>query len=244
MLGVEGVLQLGQRLRGILDPEVEDAVSPPTVAVSAQVGDQRIVGVEGEAAAPGTLGDGPRPVVGQCLDLAVAVELVAEEVAEHDQRRVELCRDLRQPGLVDLEQALAAALLEQRRGDSPGHVRAGPVMDRAAAVGGEHGRQHSRRGGLAVGRADQGHVALETGAETGDRVGSEAQQQPPRQRRAAAAAAGPAGAAGGPGDEALGAEQRPARSGAHSPSRGAITLSARGRMRSETGRSVRCSPSA
>ena len=75
------------------------------------------------------------PLVGERLQLAVAVELVAEEVAEHDQARVELGGHLRQPRLVDLEEALGAPLLEQGRGDAPGHVRAGPVVHGPAAGG-------------------------------------------------------------------------------------------------------------
>ena len=107
VLGVEGVLQLGQGLGGVLDAEVDDtlrgapAASRPRSAIagSSALSTKRV--------RPRARVDGLRPVFGQRLDLAVAVELVAEEVAEHDQRRVELGGDLRQPGLVDLEEALA-----------------------------------------------------------------------------------------------------------------------------------------
>ena len=217
VLGVERVLELGQRLRGVLDPEVDDALAAALVRVAAEVGDQRVVGVEDETGPADPLGDGLRPLVGQDLDLAVAVELVAEEVAEHDQGRVELRRDLRQPGLVDLEQPLASLLLEQRGRDPPGHVRAGPVVDRRAPLGLEHGGDHPGGGRLAVGGADQGDAATEPGAEAGDRVGSEAQQDPSRQRRATAAAARPAGGADRARRRPLGAED-----GAHlSPRNGA-----------------------
>ena len=144
VLGVEGVLQLGQGLRGVLDAEVDDPLARLAGLVAAEVGDRRIVGVEDEARAPGPRRDRLGPILGQRLHLAVAVELVAEEVAEHHQRRVELGRDLGEPGLVDLEQALVPALLEQRRGDAPGHVRSGPVVDRPAAVGLEQRRRSSR----------------------------------------------------------------------------------------------------
>ena len=199
--------------------------------------------------APGPRRDRLRPLVGQRLHLAVAVELVAEEVAEHDQRGVELVGDPRQPGLVDLEEALVAALLEQRRRHAPGHVRAGPVVDRVAALGGEDRGDHPGGRRLAVGGADDRRAALEAGAEAGDRVRGEAQQDPARQRRAAAAAAGPAGGADRPRGGDLGAEQRPAalRRLARRSSvgrAGTSTLSARGSTRSEAGRSVRCSPSA
>ena len=49
VLGVEGVLQLRQRLRGVLDPEVDDALARALLGVAAEVGDQRVVGVEDEA---------------------------------------------------------------------------------------------------------------------------------------------------------------------------------------------------
>ena len=112
VFGVEGMLELGQRLRGVLDPEVDDALAAALVGVATEVGDQRVIGVEDEPAPTDPLGDRLRPPVGEYLDLAVAIELVTEEVAEHDQGRVELGGDLRQPRLVDLEQALAALLLE------------------------------------------------------------------------------------------------------------------------------------
>ena len=94
---------------------------------------------------PVALGDHARPLVGEVLELAVAVELVAEQVAEHDQPRVELGRDPRQPGLVDLEQPLVAALLEQRGRDPPAHVRPGAVVDRLASGGAQRGGEHARR---------------------------------------------------------------------------------------------------
>jgi hypothetical protein len=85
VLGVEGVLQLGQRLGGILDPEVDDALAPLALGIATEVGDQRIVGVEREPGLPGAARHRLRPLVGQRLHLAVAVELVAEEVAQNNE---------------------------------------------------------------------------------------------------------------------------------------------------------------
>ena len=48
VLGVERVLELGQRLRGVLDPEVDDPLAAALLGVAAEVGDQRVVGVEDE----------------------------------------------------------------------------------------------------------------------------------------------------------------------------------------------------
>ena len=112
VLGIEGVLQLRQCLGGVLDPEVEDALAGSLLGVAAEVGDQRVVGVEGEVGAAAQRRHGFGPVVGQDLHLAVAIELVAEEVAEHDQARLQLLGDAGQPGLVDLEETLAPLLLE------------------------------------------------------------------------------------------------------------------------------------
>ncbi len=207
VLGVEGVLELGQGVRGVLDPEIGDSVAPLPGLVAAEVGDRRIVGVEHEARAPGPCRHGLGPVLRQRLDLAVAIELVAEEVAEHHHGGIELGRDLREPGLVDLEQALAAALLEQRRGDAPGHVRSRPVVDRVAPVGLEHGGDHSRRRRLAVGRADHRRTAVQPLTQPAQCLGFHAQQDAARQRRAAAAAAGAAGGSDRARRGQLGAEQ-------------------------------------
>ena len=97
--------------------------------VRRQVRDERVVGVEHEPAgvARGDLG----PAVGDRLELAVAVELVAEEVGEQQHARVQLADDLRQPELVDLEQPEVGrlAVVEQRAGHAAGHVRPGAVVD-------------------------------------------------------------------------------------------------------------------
>src|SRR4051812_7307688 len=82
VLGVEGVLQLRQGLARVLDAEVDDAVAGASLGVATEVGDQRVVGVEREAGGAGAALDHAGPLVGQRLHLAVAVELVAEEVAE------------------------------------------------------------------------------------------------------------------------------------------------------------------
>ncbi len=209
VLGVEGVLELGQCLRGVLDAEVDDAVAGLSGGVAPEVGDRRVVGIEDEAGAARPRLDGLGPARGQRLHLPVAIELVAEEVAEHDQGGVEGARDLRKPGLVDLEEALVPVLLEQRGGDAPGHVRAGPVVDRAAAVGLQGGGDHPRGRRLAVGGADERRAAIEPRAEATEGLRLPLQQEPPRQGRAAAAAAGPAGGADRARRGELHAEKRP-----------------------------------
>src|SRR6266545_6664960 len=124
VLRVVGMLELGEGLAGVLDPEVGDSRATAQLAVAPEVGNERIVGAEREFTAADQRIDQNRPLVGEALQLAVTVELVAKEVGEHEQPGAKLGSDPGEPGLVQLEEALAAALLEQRRGDAPVHVRA------------------------------------------------------------------------------------------------------------------------
>ncbi len=79
-LRVRGVLERLERVRAVLHAEVHDAL-----ALAPQVRHQRVVGVEHERGAPVALCHQLRPAVGQQLQLAVAVELVAEQVGQQDQ---------------------------------------------------------------------------------------------------------------------------------------------------------------
>ena len=232
VLGVEGVLELRQGLCGIVDPEVGDAGTAGQVAVAAEVGDQRVVGVEREPGPAGEVRHELRPLVGEMLQLPVAIELVAEQVAEHDQARLELGRHPGQPGLVHLEQALLARLLEQRGRHAPAHVRAGAVVNRYAARRPQRRGEHPGGGRLAVGGADDHGAAGQPRAEPRDRIRRQAQQQAAGQRCAAAAPAATAERPRCPRQRELGAEHA-----AHGG--GAITVSARGRRRIVAGRSAR-----
>ena len=87
------------------------------------------------AAAPALRAECRGPALGDVLELAVAVELVAEEVAEKDRAGVDLRGDVSHPQLVDLEQPQLAGYFstgacggEQGRGDAAGHVRTGGVV--------------------------------------------------------------------------------------------------------------------
>ena len=113
-----GVLQFRQGLRRIVEAEVDRAGT----ARVADVGDQGIVGVQNEDGLPGMACGEFLPGVGQGLGLAVAVELITEEIAEQDRFRFQPVRDLGQPGFVDLEQALRPLLFGQGCRDAPGHV--------------------------------------------------------------------------------------------------------------------------
>ena len=82
------MLHAGQRLRVVLHAEVGHAAAP-----AAEVRHQRVVGVQHEACPAVELGHELRPAVGQQLELAVAVELVAEQVGEEQQARLHVARD-------------------------------------------------------------------------------------------------------------------------------------------------------
>ena len=81
--------------------------------------DLRVVPVHDHRRVRRQLLHGRPPPLGDELELAVAVELVAEEVAEADHLRPHAPRHLRQSALVDLEEPeLRARGREQRRGDA------------------------------------------------------------------------------------------------------------------------------
>ena len=105
VLGVEGVLQFLECMGAVLDPEEDDVGAALAGFVLPEVSDERVVRVQDVCRPARSLRDQPRPIVGQPLELAVAVELVAEEVAKDDRVRLELIDECLNPGLVDLEEA-------------------------------------------------------------------------------------------------------------------------------------------
>jgi hypothetical protein len=161
--------------------------------VAPEIGDERIVRVEHQ---PGAVLDDRRPAVGDRLQLAVAVELVAEEVAEQHRARLELLDHRPEPELVHLEEPEVAGQrppaaprrVRQRAGDAAGHVGAGAVVDEPRAGALEDRRHHRGGRGLAVGGADDDRAALQPAREAGDRVRLDAREHLARQRRPTAAA--------------------------------------------------------
>ena len=101
-------LRVGERV--VLHAEVA------RVALPAEIGDERVVRVEHERRGAGVRGDDLRPALGDDLELAVAVELVAEQVGEQQRPRPQLADHGAQPELVDLEQPEVAVELARRRG--------------------------------------------------------------------------------------------------------------------------------
>ena len=132
------------RRRGGGRPAPTEGSSMPKVSDArarspAEGGDRRVVGVQHRRRRRRQARDHRRPEVGEVLELPVAVELVAEEVHQHQHPRLELARHLGQRGLVDLEQAglglrVPAAGLQQRRGHAGHQVRAGAVGHQGPAL--------------------------------------------------------------------------------------------------------------
>jgi len=136
----------------------------------------------------GLLGDRSAPARRDDLELAVAVELVAEEIAEEQRLRPNAARHLGERALVDLEETeLGPARSEERGGDSGDEVRPGVVVcdthPRTQDLGDHRGRRR-----LPVGRRDEHRPLCQASCEQVDRAGIELPEQLSGQRRAAAAA--------------------------------------------------------
>ena len=96
------------------------------------------------------------PALCHVLELAVTVELVAKQVPQADRARPDPVRDLRQGGLVHLEQAQLRIPGRQERGrDSRAQIRARSVVCKPSP-GREDPCCHGRRGRLPIGRRNDG----------------------------------------------------------------------------------------
>ena len=124
VLGVRGVLHLGGGHRRVLDAEVAHAG-----VLASEVGDQGVVRVGGQLRARRQGGHRRGPAVGDRLQLAVAVELIAEQVAQHDGPRAQLGQHPIKPELVELEQPeLAVDRAAAARRPAAGSRRSPPAM--------------------------------------------------------------------------------------------------------------------
>jgi hypothetical protein len=172
-----------QRDRVVLHADV-DRVRP----VAAEVGHQRVVGVEHERAVRRRRHD-RRPAVGDGLELPVAVELVAEEVRQQHRAGAQVGHDAVEPELVDLEEPEVALAVHERGRHAARHVRPGAVVDEPHAAAAEDRGHHGGRRRLAVRRADDRVALPQAPGELAHRVRLHAQQHAPGQRRAAPARA-------------------------------------------------------
>ena len=139
------MLERGAGNAGVVDAEASDAAT-----IVRERGDERIVGVDDQRSALVKDADSIAPALGDVLELAVAVELVAKQVAERDDPRPDTAHRLRQSELVYFEQAkLRVRGGEQGGGDARREVGARVVPGQTVAAS-ENPRCHRRRRGLAV----------------------------------------------------------------------------------------------
>jgi hypothetical protein len=225
-LRVGRVLQLAPRVALVVEPEPHGLA--PRVG---ERGHLRVVDVQDEDGGRGEVDGGGPPAVGDVLQLPVAVELVAEEVAEADGARPHPPRHLRQGGLVDLEEPeLGAARLEERRRDARHEIRARVVVGEARAWPQDLGR-HRRRRRLPVRRRHERRALRQSRGEPVDRARIDLPQELAGQRRAAAAAREPRQRAGRPGGRDLQRERHRDAHGAEpsgaSPFRGIFAAASR-----------------
>ena len=113
------------------------------------------------------------------IDLAIAIQLVAEQVEQHKVRRLELGQDAHGVELIAFKNAHAlaaagsleaAARLEQCAHHARLHVVAGAVAYHGGAAGGNGVGDEVGGGGLAVGAGDH-HAAVDKGSEVAQQLG-------------------------------------------------------------------------
>ena len=181
VLGVGRVLQCRTGLARVVE-----AVDDRSRARARELAELRIVAVHDERRNGVELLDGASPALGHELELPVAVELVAEQVAEEDRARAHATRDLRQCSLVDLEQAeLGTVSVEQGRRDTRDEICSRAVPGQSGSAG-EDPRQHCARRRLAVRRRHECSPLRQSGGKASQRGGIEPPEQLAGQRRAAA----------------------------------------------------------
>ena len=216
-LGIGRVLELRRGMARVVDPE-HGRLRPP----AREVADLRVVAVHDERSVARKLRDRLTPARGQQLELAVAVELVAEQVPEADGARLQPPRHLGQRTLVDLEQPQLGVAGREKGGRDPGdEVRARAVVRQP------HGRREDPRGHrrgrrLAVRGRDQAlhpaEAARRGGRQLPDRASRAAfrARSSHRRRRPGERAGRPRGRAG---SRRRGARERPSRKDATSSAR-------------------------
>jgi hypothetical protein len=146
------------------------------VSVS-QRADLGVVAVHDEHGLLRESGDRLAPAFGDELELAISVELVAEEIPEADRPRPYAPQDLRQRGFIHLEQAeLGVAGREEGGGDPGEEVRARVVVREWEARTQDLGR-HRRGRRLAVRRGQNGDSRGKPGRQAVDRARVELREE-------------------------------------------------------------------
>ncbi len=182
VLGVGGVGESLPGDGGIVQAEAEDVG-----AALRDVGDQWIVGVGHRPRRRVELGHRAAPPLGDELELAVAVELVAKEVSEADGLRPHAAADVGKRPLVDFEEPQLGIGVGEEGGGHPGHeVCAGAVVGEADPA--PQGAGHDGRGGrLAVRAGDERGAQGQSPGQGRERARIDRGEQLPRQRRSPAA---------------------------------------------------------
>ena len=145
----------------------------------------RVVGVVDQFRVLWQMGHGTAPALGDELELAVTVELVAEEVPEANRSRPQASHELRESRLVHLEQAqVCVARAEQRGGDTGNEIRSSRVVGELVPRP-EDLCHHRGRGRLAVGGRQDGGPVGESRGEAVDGAAVELGEEFPGDRGAA-----------------------------------------------------------
>src|SRR6185295_8483016 len=132
--------------------------------------------------------DGTAPAFGDVLELAVTVELVAEEVPEADSLGPDASGDVGERALVDLEEAeIGSVRGEKRGGHARDQVRPGAVVGELDPLPDDLG-DHRRRGRLPVRRRDDRRAQGEAGGQFADGARIDGGEDLPRNSGSAAPA--------------------------------------------------------
>ena len=208
---VVGVVRGAKRDRVVVDAEGDNATGRP----AREFGDVGIVGVEDEGRCAIEVREHGMPALGDGIDLAVAIELVAEEVEEGRDARAEAGEQSGQLRFIDLEHADRAIILGYLTGSirsrnvggeqAAFEVGAGPVGQRLEASLREDRGEQVRGGGLSVGAGDGDHTLREAGGERADEVGGDRAGNEAGQCRATTSAQAARGGASGTASEQGGA---------------------------------------
>ena len=188
LAAADAVLRVGRMLqRRPCEPWIVDAEAQRTGPPVREIGDERIVGVHDEGRGGRERRHGGPPPFRDVLELAVAVELVAKEVAERDDPRTHPLDHLRQGELVDLEQAeIGVGRREEGGGDARGEIGSGVVPGKPVPAA-EDASEHGARRRLAVRRGDNGDPGGQLRRERVQSAGIDLPEELPGQRRAPAA---------------------------------------------------------
>ena len=165
---------------------VVEAEDQRSRALARQIADLRVVPVHHQDSVRRQLLRHLPPALGEVLELAVAIELVAEQVPEADGPRPGSPRDLRQRRLVHLEQAQLSAFRGQERGRHAGdEVRARPVTGQAN-LRCQDLRDHRRSRRLAVRGRNEHGTERQPACQAVERIRIEGRNQLSGHRRPAA----------------------------------------------------------